>query len=83
MYWAPWNTSSVFPDGSLNWMKASTLRSETSALSPSAYSTPALARRSRTACSAGASATSQPEASSRSLSPGTITRRAAKSSIRR
>ncbi len=80
---APQNTSRECPAGSSARSIQPTRRVAHSSAVPTLYATPASARARPTASSAAASATSQPEASTRSAGPGTITRRAGKSSIRR
>ena len=80
---APQNTSRVWPAGSSARSIHPTRRAAHSSAVPTLYAVPASARARPTAASAAASATSQPEASRRSAGPGTITRRAGKSSIRR
>ncbi|HYB15749.1 MAG TPA: hypothetical protein VEF71_09805 [Streptosporangiaceae bacterium] len=80
---APQNTSRPCPAGSSRRSMDVTRRAAASSAVPGLYATPASARARPTAPSAAASATSQPEASSRSRWPGRMTSRAGKSSIRR
>ena len=80
---APQNTSSACPAGSSTRSSDPTRRAAASSAVPDLYATPESARARPTAASAAASATSQPEAISRSDDPGTMTSRAGKSSIRR
>src|SRR5262249_28137235 len=80
---APANTSRALPAGSSKRSRPATRRSASSAGVAALTATPAPASARPTSASASSVVTSQPEASSRSRSPGRTTSRAGKSSILR